>query len=84
MTKPSKLYINPLTNPRQTISFRDFELFLVAFGFTLARTTGSHRQYVHPRVPDTFPIQPTGKDAKAYQVHKMLDVVDRYGLAGGA
>ena len=65
MTKPSKLYINPLTNPRQTISFRDFELFLVAFGFTLARTTGSHRQYVHPRAPIPFPIQPTGKDAKA-------------------
>lgn len=84
MTKPAKLYINPLTNPRQTISFRDFEVFLVAFGFTLARTTGSHRQYVHPRVPDTFPIQPTGKDTKAYQVHKMLDVVDHCGLVRGS
>ena len=80
MTKPAKLYLSLLANPRQIVAFRDFEALLVAFGFTLARTTGSHRQYVHPLVPDTFPVQPAGKDAKAYQVRKMLDVIDRYGL----
>jgi hypothetical protein len=48
MTRIDKLYERLLANPRATISFRDFEKLLKAFGFEHVRTTGSHRQYVHP------------------------------------
>lgn len=80
MTKPSKLYERLLANPNSVISFRDFERLLRAFGLELDRTIGSHRQYVHPDVPRSFPVQPSGKDAKRYQVREFLELVERYGL----
>ncbi|MEA3053317.1 MAG: hypothetical protein QOG72_2220 [Sphingomonadales bacterium] len=80
MTGPSKLYERILANPDAIIAFRDFERLLKAFGFELDRTTGSHRQYVHPLVPRSFPVQPQRKDAKRYQVRQFLDMVEGYGL----
>lgn len=80
MVKPYKLYQRLLDDPRGVVTFRDFERLLRAFGFSLDRTVGSHRQYVHPVVPRSFPIQPTGKDAKRYQVREFLELVEAYGL----
>lgn len=80
MVKPAKLYAQLLASRQRTVSFRDFEVLLVAFGFTHDRTGGSHRQYVHPSVPRSFPVQPEGKDAKRYQVRELLELVERYGL----
>lgn len=80
MTRPEKLYARLLSGPRSAIAFRDFERLLLSFGFTLARTVGSHRQYVHPLVPRPFPVQPQRKDAKRYQVRQFLDMVEGYGL----
>jgi len=80
MTKPSKLYQQLLSSSARSINFRDFEGLLRAFGFELDRVTGSHRQYVHPDIPRSFPVQPTGKDAKRYQVREFLELVERYGL----
>lgn len=62
------------------MSFRDFERLLKAFGFEHARTKGSHRQYVHPKVPRPFPVQPSNKDAKPYQVREFLELIEEYGL----
>lgn len=80
MTQIEKLYARLLANQRQSISFRDFERLLAAFGFELARISGSHRQYVHPLVPRPFPVQPEGKDAKRYQVREFLELVEEYSL----
>ena len=81
MTQIVKLYARMLANRGAALSFRDFERLLTAFGFLLDRTTGSHRQYVHPFVPRPFPIQPSGKDAKRYQVREFVDMIDAYGLS---
>lgn len=80
MVKPHKLYVQLLQSANRSISFRDFESLLAAFGFEHARTTGSHRQYVHPAIPRSFPVQPEGKDAKRYQVRELLELVEQYGL----
>jgi len=80
MTKPSKLYRQLVASTSRTITFRDFERLLRAFGFELDRTVGSHRQYVHPAISRAFPVQPEGKDAKRYQVRELLELVERYGL----
>jgi predicted RNA binding protein YcfA (HicA-like mRNA interferase family) len=80
MTRIDKLYERMLANPRATIAFRDFEKLLKAFGFELARTKGSHRQYVHPKLPRPFPVQPSDKDAKPYQVREFLELVEEHGL----
>lgn len=58
MVKPAKLQTLPLQSSNRTVSFRDFERLLRAFGFEWDRTTGSHRQYVHPKVPRSFPVRP--------------------------
>jgi predicted RNA binding protein YcfA (HicA-like mRNA interferase family) len=80
MTRTDKLYARLLANPRATISFRDFEKLLTAFGFERVRTTGSHRQYVHPKLIRPLPVQPSSKDAKAYQVREFLELVEEHGL----
>lgn len=80
MTRIAKLYERLLDNPRPIISFRDFETLLRAFGFELARTTGSHRHYSHPRVAAILTVQPRGKDAVPYQVKRLLAVIAEYDL----
>lgn len=80
MTQLAKLYAALLANPRGSLSFRDFERLLEAFGFVHARTKGSHRQYVHPKMPRPFPVQADGKDAKRYQIREFLDLVEAYHL----
>lgn len=81
MTRIGKLYEHLLSNRGGTLSFRDFERLLSAFGFRHDRTVGSHRQYVHSIIPRPFPVQPSGKDAKRYQVREFLDMIDEYGLS---
>ena len=80
MTKAAKLYAWIVANPRAAIPFRDFERLVVAFGFTLRRTTGSHRHYARPDLPTVVTIQPRGKDAKSYQVQQFLAICTEYGL----
>lgn len=80
MVKPAKLYALLLQSSNRSVSFRDFERLLRAFGFQLDRTTGSHRQYVHPKMPRSFPVQPQAKDAKRYQVRELLELIETYGL----
>jgi predicted RNA binding protein YcfA (HicA-like mRNA interferase family) len=79
MVKATKL-LQHLLDGQRNISFRDFERLLRALGFEHDRTTGSHRQYVHPKVPRSFPVQPDGKDAKRYQIRELLELVEAYGL----
>ena len=80
MVKPSKLYEQLLSSRNRSVSFRDFEALLRAFGFTHERTVGSHRQYTHPALPRPFPVQPEGKDAKRYQVRELLELIEAYAL----
>jgi predicted RNA binding protein YcfA (HicA-like mRNA interferase family) len=84
MTQRQKLQALLREAYRSPISFRDFEKLLKAYGFIHERTTGSHRQYAHPKVPRAFPVQPDGKDAKRYQVRELLAPIDRYDLHMGA
>ena len=80
MTRIDKLYARLLANPRGAISFREFERLLKAFGFEHARTTGSHRQYIHPKLMRPLPVQPSNNDAKPYQIREFLELVDEHGL----
>jgi predicted RNA binding protein YcfA (HicA-like mRNA interferase family) len=80
MTKPSKLYEQLLDNPGTIISFRDFERLIEAFGWEHKRTKGSHRQYLHPKVPSVLTINPDGKSAHRYQVRLLLEFIEEYGL----
>ncbi len=65
---------------RGSIQFREFEALIVALGFEFKRQTGSHRQYLHPKVGRPFPIQPDGNEAKRYQCRELRDMISAYGL----
>ncbi|TCM18922.1 putative RNA binding protein YcfA (HicA-like mRNA interferase family) [Novosphingobium sp. PhB165] len=80
MIKPAKLYAELLEAQDRTISFRDFEKLLRAFGFTHKRTKGSHQIWIHPALNRPFPVQPSAKDAKAYQVREFLELVEQHAL----
>jgi predicted RNA binding protein YcfA (HicA-like mRNA interferase family) len=75
-----KRTLDAVLNGRGTIAFRDLEHLLLALGFRLARTSGSHRIYVHPRVSRSLNIQPIGKDAKRYQIRQFRDIIVEFGL----
>lgn len=79
MARPSKSF-QSLLREGSSVAFRDFERVLLAFGFRHDRTKGSHRIYVHPRIPRPLSIQPRGGEAKPYQVRQFLDMVEQYGL----
>lgn len=81
MTKPPKLYGSLLSHPAQTVSFRDFERLLNAFGFRSVRVKGSHRVYVHPSAMRPMIVQPRGNVAKVYQIRQFLDMVEEFGLS---
>lgn len=80
MTRPNKLYQQLLQSTSRTISFRDFERLVLAFGFELRRTRGSHRHYVHPKVPTVLTINPDKAQAHRYQLRLLLELVEEYGL----
>jgi predicted RNA binding protein YcfA (HicA-like mRNA interferase family) len=79
MTSPKRAF-EAVATGRGTIEFRDFERLLGALGFRLNRTSGSHRIYVHPRVPRPFSVQRSGRDAKPYQVRQLRDMIREFEL----
>jgi predicted RNA binding protein YcfA (HicA-like mRNA interferase family) len=65
---------------RGVINFRDFERLLHGLGFELNRISGSHRIYLHPKVRRPFSVQPSGKEAKPYQVRQLRDIIREFEL----
>ena len=51
-----------------------------AFGFRLARVSGSHHIYIHPSVPELVNLQNVNGKAKPYQVKQFLQIVEQYDL----
>ena len=69
-----KLYRKLLQN-QQNIRFGDFERVVLAFGFILERTSGSHRIYDHPRIERSLNLQNDSGEAKPYQIrHSFSDM----------
>ena len=82
MTRGKKTWDRVLQGAR-VLRFSDFETLLLAFGFELDRTSGSHI-YFHPKKVDRpLSIQPRKGEAKPYQVRQFLDIVEEFGLELG-
>jgi predicted RNA binding protein YcfA (HicA-like mRNA interferase family) len=65
---------------RGTVRYRDLERLLGRLGFVLARVSGSHRIYRHPKVPRPLNVQPQGAEAKRYQVKQLRDMIIEFHL----
>jgi hypothetical protein len=64
--------------------FGDLVTLAEAFGFRLARISGSHHIFEHPDVPELLNLQNLKGKAKAYQVQQFLELVEEYNLELGA
>jgi predicted RNA binding protein YcfA (HicA-like mRNA interferase family) len=63
------------------VGFADAQQLVLAFGFRLVRTEGSHHIYVHPDVPVLLNLQNVRGEAKPYQLRQMVRLAERYRLS---
>ena len=76
---PHKTLILVLQGSRN-VRFADFVRLVEAFGFHLARVSGSHHHFSRPSIPEALNLQAYHGDAKPYQVRQFLKLVEKYGL----
>jgi hypothetical protein len=74
-----KLLWRLMSSPRN-IRFADLCILAEAFGFRLVRIRGSHHIYQHPGIPDSLNIQDAQGQAKPYQIHQFLTLIEQYRL----
>lgn len=67
----------------KNIRFNELAAVVEAFGFRLARVSGSHHIYEHPVVPEIVNIQDYKGKAKPYQIRQFLELVEQYNLSIG-
>ncbi|HEX8494801.1 MAG TPA: type II toxin-antitoxin system HicA family toxin [Pyrinomonadaceae bacterium] len=80
--KKQKLLRKALTSPKN-FRFNDMVTLVEAFGFRLARSSGSHHVFVHPEIAELVNLQEVQGQAKPYQVGQFLHLVERYNLKLG-
>jgi hypothetical protein len=78
--KPRKLFQKAVRSP-QNLRFQDFLTLASAFGFRVARISGSHHILVHDSVDEQLNLQDTDGQAKPYQVRQFLKLVEENDLA---
>jgi predicted RNA binding protein YcfA (HicA-like mRNA interferase family) len=64
----------------QNVAFSDAVSLVESFGFSLARVSGSHHVFVHPKTPEVVNLQEVGGEAKPYQLRQVLKLIERYNL----
>jgi predicted RNA binding protein YcfA (HicA-like mRNA interferase family) len=64
----------------KNIRFEEMVALVEAFGFRLARVSGSHHIFTHPTVDELVNLQNVNGQAKPYQVRQFLRLVERYNL----
>ena len=77
--KPRKL-LQRLLGGSRNARFDEICKLVEAFGFTLARVSGSHHIFSHPDVPEVVNLQEVGGQAKPYQIRQFLKLVEQYNL----
>jgi predicted RNA binding protein YcfA (HicA-like mRNA interferase family) len=70
-----------ILNSQNNIRFSDFVTLVEAFGFQLARVSGSHHIFSHPDVREPVNLQEVNGQAKPYQVRQFLKIVEWYNLS---
>ena len=69
-----------LLSGSRNVRFSDATACIEAFGFSLARVSGSHHIFVHPDVPELVNLQEVDGKAKPHQIKQFLQIVEQYDL----
>jgi len=64
----------------KNIKFSEMVTLIEAFGFNLARISGSHQIFTHPEVPEIVNIQNKKGEVTPYQVRQFLSLIEEYAL----
>ena len=67
----------------ENVRFGEMVTLVEAFGFRLARTSGSHHIFTHPQIPELLNLQNRRGKAKPYQIRQFLLLADQYNLGLG-
>lgn len=80
MASAEKL-LRKIQQSRKNVKFNDAKKLVLALGFKLDRTKGSHFIYKHPDYDTAFlNLQESGGEAKPYQLKQILKAIDKYNL----
>jgi predicted RNA binding protein YcfA (HicA-like mRNA interferase family) len=80
MSRLDKLLLKLLRGSADaSFAFDDLRYLLERLGFD-ERITGSHHIFRKAGVEERLTLQPSGKDAKPYQVKQVRDVLVKYGV----
>jgi HicA toxin of bacterial toxin-antitoxin, len=80
--KKKKLLRKALTS-QKNFRFGDMVTLVEAFGFRLARSSGSHHIFIHSEVTELVNLQEVQGQAKPYQISQFLQLVEKYNLKLG-
>ncbi|MBM4379623.1 MAG: type II toxin-antitoxin system HicA family toxin [Deltaproteobacteria bacterium] len=78
MGGPEDILTQARNNPRD-VRFSELVRLVLALGYELRRTAGSHHIFKAPGLP-LINLQEVGGKAKPYQVRQVLALVDQYKL----
>jgi predicted RNA binding protein YcfA (HicA-like mRNA interferase family) len=67
----------------KNIRFSEAVALAQAFGFRLARVSGSHHIFVHADIPQLLNLQEVDGKAKPYQIRQLLRLVERHNMLMG-
>ena len=76
----SRKLLKKIIGGSRNIRFVDMCRLIEAFGFTLARVSGSHHIFSHPNIRELVNIQDVGGQAKPYQIRQFLKLVEEYNI----
>ncbi|HEY9813027.1 MAG TPA: type II toxin-antitoxin system HicA family toxin [Candidatus Sericytochromatia bacterium] len=65
----------------KNVQFSEMETVIKAFGFTLARVSGSHHIYNRADIPEIINIQNRKGQVPTYQVRQFLSLIEQYNLS---
>jgi predicted RNA binding protein YcfA (HicA-like mRNA interferase family) len=67
---------------RSDVRFERFCAVIEHFGFLCRGQKGSHKVYVRDGIAENLSVQEVHGKAKPYQIKQLIDLLDKYGLAG--
>lgn len=68
---------------QKNIKFNEMVTLIEAFGFSLARISGSHHIFHHPEIPELVNLQNKKGEVAPYQVRQILSLIEEYNLTLG-
>jgi len=78
--RPEKLLRRLTRGELANVRYSDLERLLQRFGFHHVRSSGSHRIFSHPEIPQLLNLQNVRGEVKPYQVRQFLRLVEWYDL----